>query len=500
MSTRETWGSRAGFVLAAVGSAIGLGNIWRFPYIAFKNGGGAFLIPYIFALLTAGIPFMILEFGLGHKFRGSAPKTFASISKKWEWLGWLQIGITFVIGIYYVAVIGWAISYTFFSLTQAWGNAPKDFFFNQYLHLSSSPLELGSIQTGILITTLMAWIITWGVLHMGVRNGVEKISKIFMPLLFFMVLLIIGRTLTLDGAMNGLQWLFKPDFSKIMDYHVWTDAYGQIFYTLSIGFSIMITYASYLPKKSDINNNACMTVFINCGFSLLAGIMIFGILGHMAAKQGVGVDEVVSSGVGLAFITIPTAINTLPAPVFFGTLFFLSLTVAGLSSLISIVQPMVSAITDKFGCSHRRGVALICIPSIIFSIVFTTQGGLLLLDIVDHFINNFGILFCGLIEIILLSWICRLDVMREHVNAISEFRVGKAWTFCLRFVTPIVLGYMSICNAIGDLSANYGGYSDKAILYYGWGVLGILVLLALFLHNKKAIDSNYAVVDQSLWR
>ena len=174
MSTRETWGSRAGFVLAAVGSAIGLGNIWRFPYIAFKNGGGAFLIPYIFALLTAGIPFMILEFGLGHKFRGSAPKTFASISKKWEWLGWLQIGITFVIGIYYVAVIGWAISYTFFSLTQAWGNAPKDFFFNQYLHLSSSPLELGSIQTGILITTLMAWIITWGCVAYG---GAERSRK-----------------------------------------------------------------------------------------------------------------------------------------------------------------------------------------------------------------------------------------------------------------------------------------------------------------------------------
>ncbi len=499
MSTRETWGSRAGFVLAAVGSAIGLGNIWRFPYMAYENGGGAFLIPYLFAMLTAGIPFMILEFGLGHRFRGSAPKTFASISPKWEWLGWWQIGLTFIIGIYYVAVIGWAISYSFFAITQAWGNAPKDFFFNQYLHLSSSPMEIGSIQPGILLTTLSAWIICWAVLHLGVRRGVEKVSKIFMPLLFIMVLLIIVRTVTLDGAMNGLQWLFKPDFSKVMDYHVWVNAYGQIFYTLSIGFSIMITYSSYLPKKSDITNNACMTVFINCGFSLLAGIMIFGILGHMAAEQGVGVDKVVSSGVGLAFITIPAAINTMPAPIFFGTLFFLSLTVAGLSSLLSIIQPVVAAISDKFACSHRRAVAIVCIPSIILSTAFTTQGGLLLLDIVDHFVNNFGIIFCGLIEIILLSWLCRLEVIRKHINEISDFKVGAWWTFCLRFITPVVLGYMSICNVIGDMSANYGGYSTDAILTFGWMVIGLTILLALLLQKKRPAN-EYAIVDKAMWR
>jgi NSS family neurotransmitter:Na+ symporter len=499
MSTRETWNSRAGFVLAAVGSAIGLGNIWRFPYMAYENGGGAFLIPYIFAMLTAGIPFMIMEFGLGHRFRGGAPKTFASIAKRWEWLGWWQVGLAFIIAVYYVVVIGWAISYTGFGLTQAWGDKPKDFFFGQYLHLSSSPMELGSFQIPILLTTLAAWAVTWGVLHLGVRRGVEKVSKIFMPLLFFMVLLIIGRTVTLDGALNGLQWMFKPDFSKIMDYSVWADAYGQIFFTLSIGFAIMITYSSYLPKKSDINNNACMTVFINCGFSLLAGVMIFGILGHMAAEQGVGMDKVVSSGVGLAFITIPTAINLMPAPAFFGTLFFGALMVAGLSSQISIVEAVVASLIDKFGWSRRKTVSITCIVGIILSSAFATQGGLLLLDIVDHFVNNFGIVFCGLIEIILLSWFCRLDVIREHVNSVSEFRIGNAWKLCLRFVTPVVLGYMSIRNAIEDLSGNYGGYTTDALLSFGWLVIGLTILCSMLL-SKKNPACEYATIDKAMRR
>ena len=288
MAQREQWGSRAGFVLAAVGSAIGLGNIWRFPYMAYENGGGAFLIPYIFALLTAGIPFMILEFGLGHKFRGSAPKVFRALGAKWEWLGWMQVLVALIISIYYVAVIGWTINYTGFALDQSWGADPKAFFFGDYLGLTSSPLELGGIRWPILAACTLAWAITWLAITSGVRKGIERACKILIPLLFLLVLVLIVRVVNLPGALDGLNYLFNPDFSKLADFSVWADAYGQIFFSLSIGFSIMLAYSSYLPKDSDINNNAAITVFINCGFSMLAGVMIFSVLGNMAPRNRTG--------------------------------------------------------------------------------------------------------------------------------------------------------------------------------------------------------------------
>ncbi len=181
MSQREQWGSRLGFILAAVGSAIGLGNIWRFPYMAYENGGGAFLVPYLFAMLTAGIPFMILEFTLGHRFRGSAPKAFASISRRWEWLGWAQVMVAAVIAVYYVAVIGWTISYTGFALTGAWGDDPKGFFFGEFLGLSSGALELGSLRPTIFGAVPLAWGITWLACVTGVRAGIERAAKCSCP-------------------------------------------------------------------------------------------------------------------------------------------------------------------------------------------------------------------------------------------------------------------------------------------------------------------------------
>ena len=357
---REQWGSRTGFILAAVGSAIGLGNIWRFPYMAYENGGGAFFIPYLFAMLTAGIPFMILEFGMGHKNRGSAPKTLAKIHSKFQWLGWFQVGIAAVIAVYYVAVIGWAISYFSMSFTQSWGHDTNTFFFKDYLGLGdNSPTQLGSIQWKIAFSMLIAWAITYAAIVGGVKAGIEKASKIMMPILFIMVVVLIGRMVFLPGALEGVNYMFEPDFSKILDLKVWAAAYGQIFFTLSIGFAIMLAYSSYLPEKSDISNNAFMTVLINCGFSILAGIMIFSVLGYMAHEQGKALTDVVTSGVGLAFVTLPAAINLLPAPYILGPLFFLALVVAGLSSHISIMEAVTSAIMDKLKWSNGNQTGIV---------------------------------------------------------------------------------------------------------------------------------------------
>lgn len=303
-------------------------------------------------------------------------------------------------------------------------------------------------------------------------------------MLFFLVLIFIGRGLMLPGAGYGLNWLFKPDFSAIMNGKVWADAFGQIFYSLSIGFAIMLSYASYLPKDSDINNNACMTVFINCGFSILSGIMVFSVLGYMAQQQGVPISKVAGSGVGLAFITLPTAINLMSAPVFFGTLFFMALSVAGLSSMISLNEVVVAALIEKMNISRKKAAILFTCIGFLISSAFTTGGGLLLLDIVDHFVNNFGVLIGALIEIIFVGWFCNIDDLRRHINRTSEIKVGAIWSVSLRFITPAMLGFMMISNFIGDISKNYGGYSALANFIFGWSCLLLCMFCAILFQRR----------------
>jgi NSS family neurotransmitter:Na+ symporter len=488
---REQWGSRAGFILAAVGSAIGLGNIWRFPYMAYENGGGAFFIPYLFAMLTAGIPFMIMEFGMGHKYKGSAPRVFAKLNEKYEWLGWFQISIVAIIGIYYVAVIGWAISYFSMSFTQSWGADTNGFFFGEYLQLGSdnSPSKLGSIQWHIAVPMIIAWAVTFIAIFSGIKGGIERANKIMMPLLFLMVVALIVRMVFLPGALDGLNYLFQPDFSKIADPKVWSAAYGQIFFTLSVGFSIMLAYSSYLPKDSDINNNAFMTVLINCGFSIIAGILIFSILGSMAHEQAKPLTEVVSSGVGLAFVTIPAAINLLPAPYILGPIFFFALVIAGLSSHLSIIEAATSAFMDKLNWSRKKAALIVCGGGFIASMVFATNGGLLLLDLVDYFINNIALLASCIIELFIMGWIIKLTDIHKHVNTLSEFTVGKWFEICLRYLSPAFLIVIWGTNLVNTLTDGYGGYADSELLTLGWGVVMAMLTISLII-NKTSCNKN----------
>lgn len=484
---REQWNSRVGFILAAVGSAIGLGNIWRFPYMAYENGGGAFFIPYLFAMISAGIPFMIMEFSLGHKLRGAAPKVFSKLGVNYglrlEWLGWFQVFIAAVIAVYYVAVIGWAISFFSFSFTQSWGADTNAFFFKEYLQLGDhSPTRLGQFQLHIAIPMAIAWAITSLAIFTGVKGGIERASKIMMPLLFIMVLALIGRIVFLPGALEGINYLFEPDFSKIFDAKVWSAAYGQIFFTLSVGFAIMLAYSSYLPEKSDINNNAFMTVLINCGFSILAGILVFGVLGYMAMEQGKALTDVVSSGVGLAFVTIPAAINLLPAPYLLGPLFFLALVIAGFSSHISIIEAVTAAVMDKLDLSRKRAASLVCGVGFVVSMAFATNGGLLLLDLVDYFINNVALLASCFIELIILAWLFKIADIRDYANRLSEFTISLWFDLCLRFISPAMLAIILVKNLMTTISEGYGGYPMRDQLILGWGLIATMLVLALLIN------------------
>ncbi len=494
MDNRPQWGTRAGFIMAAVGSAVGLGNIWRFPAVAYENGGGAFFLPYLFAILTAGIPLLVLEFTLGHKYRGSAPLTYARLNKKFEWLGWWQVAISFVISTYYAVIIAWAMSFAYFSFGEKWGKDPGAFLFGDYLKLAEAPGQVGSIVPSVFIPLVLVWIIALGVLFKGVKKGIEAANKIFIPALVILFLVIVVRAVTLDGAALGLDAFFKPNWSLIAEPKVWVAAYGQIFFSLSIGFAIMVTYSSYLPKKTDLTNNAFITAFANSGFELLAGIGVFAALGFMAKQQGVDVSEVVAGGVGLAFVVFPQIISEFPAfNGLLGSIFFICLVLAGLTSLISIIETYVAGIQDKFKVSRNKAVAIGGGISAVISILFATQGGLYFLDAADYFINQFGIVVAGFAEVVIVAWVLReMKVLQQHANSMSDILLGAWWKVCLGVITPVVLGYMMIQNFINNLKDNYEGYPTSFLLYTGWGVaLAAIVVgfvFAAFKWQKGALD------------
>jgi NSS family neurotransmitter:Na+ symporter len=480
MNGREQWKSQFGFLLAAVGSAIGLGNIWRFSHMAYSNGGGAFLIPYITALLTAGIPLLILEFGIGHERIGSAPLAYAKINKKWEWLGWWAvIFVMFGIELYYTTVISWCLNFFTLSFNLGWGTDPGSFFFKDFLKLSSTPSEIGEIRTRIFAGLVVVWFLNWLILYRGVQKGIELANKIFMPLLFLLTAVLVFWALSLEGAMLGVKAYLTPDFSKLAEPEVWIDAYSQIFFTLSLGFGIMIAYASYLPEKTNITKNAILTGIINSGYSLFAGFAVFSVLGFMAAAEGKAVSEVVAKSIGLAFIAYPKAISMMPGGNLFGAIFFLCLFVAGMSSSISIIEAFTAALIDKFGYNRKTVVTTISILGFMGSIIFATQAGLFWLDIVDHFLNNYGLIVVGMFECVVVAWFFKLKVIKDHINKISSIKLGLWWDLLIRYFIPLVLGIILIGSLYNELSKPYEGYSWLALIVIGRDWV-LLTLIAAF--------------------
>jgi NSS family neurotransmitter:Na+ symporter len=505
--TRDQWGTKLGFILAAMGSAIGLGNIWRYPYVVYENGGGAFLIPYFIALATAGLPILMLEYSLGHKYRQGAPATFHLMKERWEWLGWWQAAVSFVIATYYIVVLAWCLSYFYFSFGQQWGEDTVGFFIGDFLGTSAGAdpsgfWQVGGIQWTLLLPLLVAWALVYFLLLRGVRRGIEMASRVLMPALIVMLLLIVARAVTLDGAADGLDVLLTPDFGALGDPAVWVAAYGQVFFSLSIAFSIMIAYSSYLPRRTDLSNSGLIVGLSNAGFEFLAAIGVFAALGFLALTQGAAVGEVAGSGgVGLAFMVFPQIISTLPAlNAVFGVLFFGTLFFAGVTSMVSILEAVIAAIREKFDLARTTAVSYVVGVAALISLLYVTRGGLFYLDTVDHFVNNYGLVVAGLVEVLLVAWIARtLDEQRAHINATSYVELGAWWTVSLRFITPVLLTFMIVYNTFWvELRENYSGYPTSGLLVLGVGavLLTLAFSLALALNGRAPQDNIVHTVKE----
>jgi neurotransmitter:Na+ symporter, NSS family len=482
---RENWGSRAGFILAAVGSAVGLGNLWGFPYKVYANGGGAFLIPYLLAMLLIGIPLLILEFSLGHMTQRAAPDAYRGINRRTEPIGWWGILLGFVIITYYPVILAWCGSYLlecFKGVLNNHGELPwagqgmegvkkaGEFFENQYLRVwtpedaaaGTKPWAFGRLNVPIVASLGVMWLAMYLCIFRGVRL-VGRVVLWTVPLPWIMLCVLTVRGLTLEGAAEGLTFYLEPKMEYLLRPETWRWAFGQMFFSMSLAFGVMITYASFLHRKSDINNNAAIIGLADVGTSFIAGIAVFATLGAMAfatraAGQAVPIESVAKGGPGLAFVVFPYALAQLPYSAYFGAVFFIALLTLGIDSAFSITESVLAALVDKTGWNRNRTLIGMSTVGFGLGLVYCTRGGLSWLGAIDSFINDpwGGIALLGLLECVVVGWAYRIGKLREHANERSDWKLGVWWDWIIRYLAPILLSALFTWSVLEKFSATSG--------------------------------------------
>lgn len=484
-SERGLWKSKLGFILAASGSAIGLGNIVFFPARAYQYGGGAFYIPYFIALLVIGIPLMILEFSFGRMTCSSYPTAMRKLGgKTWAALGWMGIVNAFIICAYYITILGWVVGMWVGTFGALWKPSAVEAFGIPSGVLSNSMSYFFNMISNwnTVVFVLLVWAINILMIMWGTRS-IEKSVRFCVPLMWIFMIILIIRGVTLPGGGQGVMLLFTPDFSIMKSPDVWKGAFSQIFFTLSLGLGIMVAYGSYLPRKSDDTNNAMLVSFMNCGFEYIAGVAIFSLLFAFAIVPK-------ASTLSMMFFIVPEGIAKFPfGAKFFGFLFFTLLFLAGITSSVSLVESFISSIIDYFNWPRKRAILFGATLGVIGSVIFglphvidpnlDSDGtlGLTLLDLFDHWAFGYGLIFVGLTELLLLGWVANIDEIRNFVNAHSRYRLGKWFNYLVKFILPLVLLSILILSIIED--SKTGLYGTKMVTgKYPLGVIVFIIWLA----------------------
>ncbi|MGN0017745.1 MAG: sodium-dependent transporter [Candidatus Gastranaerophilaceae bacterium] len=483
MEKRDAWQSRFTFLMAAVASAIGLGNIWRFPGIVYQNGGGAFLIPFFVALVTAGIPLLAMEISIGKHFQKGAPMALKELNPKFEWIGWLGVGTASCIASYYSVVFAWVVYYVFLSFKSPWMHKQAaDVFMNDVLQVSGGMFDIVGVNWLIFGALLVGWVIIW----FCIRNGVDSISKVLnyvvtLPLILLVVLIL--RTITLPGALDGIYYYLVPDWSKLLDPSVWAAAYGQVFFSLSILFAIMVAYGSYLPKDAPVTSDSIIIALSDAFVSFFAGFACFGTLGYLSHITSTPINEMTHSGIMLAFVTYPTTIAAIPGGkimvILFSLIFFILLFLLSLGSVFSIVVAVTTAFKDKFGTSKRKTATFFCTTGFLIATIYTTHAGLYWVDVVDHFMNDFNLILIGLIETVALAWIFGARKILEIINENCSLKYGNLWIFSIKYLCPFVFAAIIISYLYENIIHPYGGYSIANLLIAGWGFVLVTIMFSI---------------------
>jgi len=484
---KQEWNSNFAFMMAMIGSAVGLGNIWRFPNVLYSHGGGSFMIPYIISLFLLGISFVLVEYAVGFKFKKSIARILFSIKTKLEPVAWFILLIVFLITTYYVCVVGWDLIYIVLSFTKAWGSNPDIYFANNVLHSTDSISGIFTIVPNVLISIFIIWLIAWLIIKRDLNDGIGRVSQILLPLLCLIVVGIVAFSLTLPGASEGYTQIFTPDWSALTNLDVWLAAFGQIVFSLSLGMAIAMTYASYLPEDSKLVDNALIVAFSNSGFEIFNSIGIFSILGFMAVTSGIAFDNLVTEGSGLAFVVFPQVFNIMgPAAYVIGPLFFICILFAGITSVIALLEGVCYSISEKFLIERKKTATVVCIVGFLISAIFATGIGSTILGVFDAYLNNFALLFAVLLECIIFGWIYKFDDLIDILNKNSNIKVGKTWKIVIKYILPFCILGLWIQGIYSTISTADGlSITIMAIL-----TVVILIVPAIFT-KLPAINKDY---------
>jgi neurotransmitter:Na+ symporter, NSS family len=454
---RDNWGSRLGIIMAVAGSAIGLGNFLRFPAKAASNGGGAFMIPYLCAIFLLGIPLMWVEWtlgrfggGFGH---GTAPGIFHSIRRKNRFIKYFGIiGIfgPLIIFIYYTFIESWTLGYSFFALTGKYSQLVDQAQMKSFL-LGFQGVESNQYFSGISPAYLFFFItfaLNICVIYYGIKGGIERLCNWAMPLLFFCGIILMLRVMFLGAPdpgrpswniYNGFGFLWNPDFTALRSAKVWLEAAGQIFFTLSVGIGVILTYASYLSKGDDVvlsgltasATNEFAEVIIGGSIVIPAAFVFFG-------PQDI--QSIARSGTfNLGFVTMPLILNKLPWAAFFGFLWFFLLFLAGITSSVSLAQPAVAFLEDEFNINRRKAVGILAAVAFILcqpAIFFLKNG---VVDELDFWGGTFFLVVFATIEIILFAWVFGMENAWDEIHKGADLRIPGIYKFIIKYITPLFL-------------------------------------------------------------
>jgi NSS family neurotransmitter:Na+ symporter len=447
---RETFSNQLGFIFAAAGSAVGLGNIWRFPYLAARYGGGTFLIVYILLVLTFGFTLMVTESALGRKTRLSSISAFSAINKKFGFVGYLAAIIPIIITPYYFVIGGWVLKYCSAFLLDGWQNAAKDGYFGSFVADSSGPIEpvLWFVGFGV---------ITCIIICLGVKNGVERASRILMPLLIIFLLGITIFSFTTEGILDGLKFYFIPDFTKLSA-NLFLAAMGQMFYSMSLAMGIMITYGSYMKGTANIEVSVKRIEMFDMGVAILAGLMIVPTVYVMSG----GDQNAVNAGPSMMFVTMPKLFASMGFHGhLIGTIFFILVLFAALTSAISLMETVVSIFADHFHLSRIKACIIAFSLTFVLGIFsalgfglldFISIGGMTFLDMSDFITNAVLMPVVALLTCIFIGFIVGPKIIIDELELNAAFKKKTMYITFVKYIAPIFLVAIlisSILNALG---------------------------------------------------
>ncbi|MDO8871601.1 MAG: sodium-dependent transporter [Methanoregula sp.] len=416
----ERWSSHIGFILAAVGAAVGIGNIWRFSAVIGQNGGGAYLIPYFIAVFVFALPLMILEITMGRRFRGTVVSSFRAVRPEFRFIGWFLCGIVFLILSYYLVITGWTIAYTVFSVT---GDTVT---FSGFT---------GSYQP--VLFAILAVLLTGIIVSAGVRKGIERISIILIPVCIIILVILALYCVTLPGFSEAIRFLFTPDFSVLTHPDLWIAAFGQAFFSLSVGEGILLTYGSYMAKEQDIPGAALIITIADLFVALLAGAVIFPIVFSYGLSPTIGAE--------LAFTTLPIAFSLMPAGQLFAIAFFAVLFFAALTSAVAMLEVCVAAVEEAAGWTRRKATSvltgILCIVTLLPALSYSTMrlsfDGIPLLDLMDDTVGTLGLHIVAILLAIVFTWFLPQDEFWSELGKAT--RLKRIIFFLCKYVIPAAL-------------------------------------------------------------